>query len=186
MSPSTRVVNILPSFVNEKSISPLGQISQKSESQIPKLFIHSGILDSRTSSNKFSLDKFFDSGDFVRQIVLIDRNILGVLADDSYSASIFKIFRQQGDNSEFEEVYCTNGVGMILRIFPPIEGRHLLFETSDGMIHDVGDPQSVIMVPASAMTRFSSRCYWVGFANVENHVPFQLSYESDFRILCLD
>jgi hypothetical protein len=122
----------------------------------------------------------------VRQIVLIDQNILGVLADDSYSASIFKIFRRQDDNSEFKEVHCTKGVGMILRIFPPVKGRHLLFETSDGMIHDVGDPQSAIMVPTSATTRFSSRCYWVGFANVENHVTSQLSYESDFRILCLD
>ena len=186
MSPSTPLVNILPSSDNEKSILPPGQISIQSELQIPKLFIHSGISDSHTLTNKSSLDKFFDSGDFVRQIVLIDRNLIGVLADDSCSASIFKIFRQEDENSEFKEVHCTNGVGMILRIFPPVKGRHLLFETSDGLIHDVGDPQSTIMVSASTTTRFLSRCYWIEFANVENHVPSQLSYESDFRILCLD
>lgn len=106
----------------------------------------------------------------MRQITLIERNLVGILADDSRSASVFKILRQNDHNSEFEEVHCTNGVGMILRIIPQVKGGRLLFETNDGMIHDIGDPQSPNMVSTSAVAKFSSRCYWTGFVNVGNHV----------------
>ena len=122
--------------------------------------------------------------DFVRQIVLVERNLLGILADDSHSASIIKILRQN-DNSEFEEVHCTKGIGMIIRIFPQYSGGHLLFETSDGMIHDFGDPTSPHLTSASAMTRFSTRCYWTRFANVENHVS-HTSNVADNRTLYSD
>lgn len=116
-----------------------------------------------------SLDNFFESTDFVKQLVLVERDLLGILADDSHSASIIKILRRN-DNHEFEEVHCTKGIGMIVRLFPQYSGGHLLFETADGMIHDLGDPTSPHLISASAMTRFSTQCYWTRFANVENHV----------------
>lgn len=57
-----------------------------------------------------------------------------------------------------------------MRLFLQVSGFHLLFETDDGMIHDLGDPKSPSLMAASATTRFSSRCSLIGFTNVENHV----------------
>ena len=106
----------------------------------------------------------------MKQIILVDKNIVGILADNSRSASIFKVFHQKDENSEFEEVHCTNGVGMIIRVFSHVSGGHILFETSDGMIHDIGNIPSPHLMSESVMTRFLSRCPWIGFANVDNQV----------------
>lgn len=107
----------------------------------------------------------------MRQIVLIERNLFAVLADDCHSASIIKVFRQREGANHFEEVHCTQGVGMVMRLFLQVSGFHLLFETDDGMIHDLGDPKIPSSMAASATTRFSARCSLIGFANVDNHVP---------------
>jgi hypothetical protein len=117
-----------------------------------------------------SLDKYFQSDESVKQIILVEKNTVCILADDSRSASIFKVFHQKDENSEFEEVHCTNGVGMIIRIFPHVNGGHILFETSDGMIHDIGNPSSPHLMSGSVMTKFLSRCPWIGFASVDSHV----------------
>jgi hypothetical protein len=59
---------------------------------------------------------------------------------------------------------------MVMRLFPQLSGVHLFFETDDGMIHDLGDPKRGIPMSASATTRFPSRCAYIGFADVDNHV----------------
>jgi hypothetical protein len=72
-----------------------------------------------------------------------------------------------------------------MRLFLQVSGFHLLFETDDGMIHDLGDPKSPSSMAASATTRFSSRCSLIGFANVEKHVSAFL-LQANFRMLHLD
>jgi hypothetical protein len=120
----------------------------------------------------------------LRQIVLIERNLFAVLADDCHSASIIKVFRQREGSTQFEEIHCTQGVGMVMRLFLQVSGSHLLFETDDGMIHDLGDAKAPATMAASATTRFSSRCSLIGFANVENHVILS-NADSNFRMLYL-
>lgn len=106
----------------------------------------------------------------MRQIVLLEQNLVAVLADDTHSGSIIKILRQMEGTDMFEEIHCTQGVGMVTRLFPQLSGVHVFFETEDGTIHDLGDPKGSAPMSASATTRFSARCAYIGFASVENHV----------------
>jgi hypothetical protein len=106
----------------------------------------------------------------VRQIVLLESDLLAILADDSHSTSIIKVFRQNQESNEFEEIHHTKGVGMIPRLFPQVSGGHLFFITSDCVIHDIGDPKASTPMSSTAISRFTSRCPWITFANVDNHV----------------
>jgi hypothetical protein len=102
--------------------------------------------------------------------MLIDRNLLAILADDITSSSIIKVFLQRDDTSPFHEIYTVpGGLGMIIRLFFSTTGL-LLFVTSDGMIHNLGDPRSPHTLSPSPITRLPTRCPWIGFARVDDHV----------------
>ena len=102
--------------------------------------------------------------------MLIDRNVFAILADD-ITSSIIKVFSQRDDTSPFHEIYTVaDGLGMIIRLFFSVTGL-LLFVTSDGMIHNLGDPRSPQTLSPSPITHLPTRCPWIGFARVDDHVP---------------
>jgi len=124
----------------------------------------------QTVSYVLSLDSFFGPKDYIRQIMLIDRNLLAILADDITSSSIIKVFSQRDDTYPFHEIYTVSeGLGMIIRLFFSVTGL-LLFVTSDGTIHNLGDPRSPHTLSPSPITCLPTRCPWIGFARVNDHV----------------
>jgi len=123
-----------------------------------------------------SLEKIFDVHDFAKQTVLLDKNLIAILADDDGSSSLVKVIRHNEKQDEIEEICCTRDLGKIIRIFPQSNGTGLFCETSQGIIYDLGgdqtDPQ--LMAPAF-MAKFPSRCHWTGFASVDGHVTLPSS-----------
>lgn len=109
--------------------------------------------------------------DLVRQVVLIQNDLVAILADDMHSSSIVKVLSRRDDTSQLEEVYSMSGLGMIVRLMYTTTGL-ILFETGDGTIYNLGDPKSTqTSLSPSPITRLPTRCPWIGFATVDNHVP---------------
>lgn len=117
-----------------------------------------------------SLHNFFAVEDMVRQVVLIEHDLVAILADDMHSSSIVKVLSRRDDTSQLEEVYSTSGLGMIVRLMYTTTGL-ILFETGDGTIYNLGDPRSTqTSLSPSPITRLPTRCPWIGFATIDNHV----------------
>ena len=118
--------------------------------------------------NAGSLDEFFEEGDFVKQIVLLERHLIAILVDDDRS-SLVKVLRHNEEGDEFEEVYSTRELGRIIRIFAQANGTQLVCETDHGAVFDLGDPSEA--QSPTPLGRFPSRCPWPAIASVDGHVP---------------
>jgi len=122
-----------------------------------------------------SLETFFDANDFIKQIVLLHKDLIAILADDDGCSSIIKILRHNEEQDEFEEVCRTRELGKIIRIFPQSNGTGLFCETGEGMIYDFGgDRTDPHLMAATFMAKFPLRCLWTGFASVDGHVTLSL------------
>jgi hypothetical protein len=125
----------------------------------------SGIAVSRRV-NGGSLDEFFDECDFVRQIVLLERKLIAILADDERSSLVKVLRHNEGD--EFKEVYCMRDLGRIIRLFPEANGTQLFCETDDGAVFELGDLSD--RQSPTPLGKFSTRCPWPAIASVDGHV----------------
>ena len=117
--------------------------------------------------------------------MLIEQDLLAILADDIHSSSIIKVLSRHNDTSQLEEVYSMSGVGIIIRLLATTMGL-ILLETSDGTIYNLGDPKSShSSLSPSLLTRLPVRCPWIGFSAVDNHVRPSHRVVLTHRILCL-
>jgi hypothetical protein len=106
----------------------------------------------------------------VKQIVLLEKNLIAILADDHHSSSLIKVIRHNEEQDEFEEVRCTRDLGKIIRIFQQSNGMQLFCETTEGVIYDLGDRTDPPLMAPTPLAKFPSRCPWTGFASVDGHV----------------